>query len=301
MNKYLIIVDEFDPFSPTETGVESITVVATEYEPGQLTFDSPYTTDKEYEKLSDHPEAVLIQDTTATLKQITCDIFKAPANYIAHQVNCRGVMGAGLAKQIRTLNPKLYDIYQSHCRNYKPTDLLGKSFIYNNVISIFGQLNYGRDKSVVYTDYTALARAFQAIHKRLPIDKSIAFPYLIGCGLGNGDWLIVESLIEHAFPGRTVYICVKNYEADAKVIDTGFEFSQRPYADVKSTYTVEFDRPVSKEFAELHFATRTYLPKSSDCYFDEYYTIDKLTSKVETERTDISTNWRCVITKPFCD
>lgn len=302
-NKYLIIVEETDVF---ESRVYQHCVIASTdtHDPNMLTYSGMYGNDG-FAQLSNHPEAVLIQNcndfTTATLKEITCDILKAPADYITHQVNCRGVMGAGLAKQIKIFNPKLYDIYQSHCRNYKPTDLLGKSFIYHNIISIFGQLNYGRDKSVVYTDYTALARAFQAIHKRLPIDKSIAFPYFMGCGLGNGQWDIVEDLIRYCFPGRTVYICVKDYEADAKVIDTGFDFSQRPYADVKSTYTVEFDRPVSKEFAELHFATRTYLPKSNGCYFDEYYTIDKLTSKVATERTGMSTSWRCVITKPFCD
>lgn len=143
------------------------------------------------------------------LKHIHSDLLLSPADYIAHQVNCRGVMGAGLAKQIRILNPKLYDIYQSHCHNHKPTDLLGKSFIYNNIISIFGQLNYGRDKSVVYTDYNALANAFRTLHNRLPIDKSIAFPHYMGCGLGNGDWETVLKLIIECFPDRTIYIVHK--------------------------------------------------------------------------------------------
>ena len=140
---------------------------------------------------------------------LSSNLLDSPADYIAHQVNCRGVMGAGLALAIRNATPGLYDIYQAHCRNYKPTELLGKTFIYRNTISIFGQLNYGRDKSVVYTDYHALANAFRAIHKRLPIDKSIAFPYYMGCGLGNGAWDIVLPLIEQSFPNRKIYICQK--------------------------------------------------------------------------------------------
>ena len=205
-NKYLIIVDGIDQFDGHQY---QTTVVATqdESDPDLLWYSDTYGLDH-IAYLSDHPEAVLMQGSWGVIN-VTCDLLVAPADYIVHQVNCQGVMGAGLAKQIRILNPKVYEIYQSHCRNYKPTDLLGKSFIYNNIISIFGQLNYGRDKSVVYTDYTALSKAFQAIHKRLPIDKSIAFPAGMGCGLGNGDWNIVEELIMFCFPGRNVYICEK--------------------------------------------------------------------------------------------
>jgi O-acetyl-ADP-ribose deacetylase (regulator of RNase III) len=206
-NKYLIYVEEFDAIECTALH-RDVVATADADNPNLLWCDDAYG-QVCCTYLSDHPEALPAPAGLADYGVIECDIFKAPADYIVHQVNCRGVMGAGLAKQVRILNPKLYDIYQSHCRNYKPTDLLGKSFIYNNIISVFGQLNYGRDKSVVYTDYAALKNAFCAIHKRLPIDKSIAFPHYMGCGLGNGDWRIVRFLIEHCFPGREVYICKK--------------------------------------------------------------------------------------------
>lgn len=138
------------------------------------------------------------------------DLLSVSADYIAHQVNCRGVMGAGLALTLRRANPRLFPLYQRHCKKYNPLDLLGKSFLCDNIISIFGQLNYGRDRSVVYTDYSALHQAFSSIHERLPLDKSIAFPYGFGCGLANGDWNIVKQLIIDSFPGRTIYICHKN-------------------------------------------------------------------------------------------
>lgn len=140
------------------------------------------------------------------LHTVNSNLLSTSADYILHQVNCRGVMGAGLALTLRNLNPRLYNLYQSHCRQFSPQDLLGKSFICGKVISIFGQLNYGRDKSVVYTNYGALQRAFTSIHKRLPLDKSIAFPFGFGCGLANGDWNIVKQLIIDCFPGRTIYI-----------------------------------------------------------------------------------------------
>ena len=133
-------------------------------------------------------------------------LFEVQADYIAHQVNCRGVMGAGIAKTIREHNEQVYTRYKQFCSTYQPSDLLGKSFICDNIISIFGQLNYGRDVNTVYTDYEALCTAFQSLHNRLPLDKSIAFPYRMGCGLGNGKWDIVLALIKHCFRGRTIYI-----------------------------------------------------------------------------------------------
>lgn len=133
------------------------------------------------------------------------DLLKSSADYIAHQANCRGVMGAGLAKQLRAAYPEMYNLYKKHCTTYKPADLLGKAFIYDKVITVFGQLNFGREP-IVYTDYNALHRAFTAIHKRLPLDKSIAFPYGFGCILAHGDWTTVKQLIQECFSGRDIYI-----------------------------------------------------------------------------------------------
>ena len=141
---------------------------------------------------------------------LTGDLLTTSADYIVHQANCRGVMGAGLAKQIRIMNPDLYNRYRRFCSTYKPTDLLGRAFICNNIITVFGQLNYGYDRTVVYTSYTALQRAFTNIHKRLPLDCTIAFPYNFGCGLANGDWNTVLQLIISCFPDRTIYIVKKS-------------------------------------------------------------------------------------------
>ena len=131
------------------------------------------------------------------------------ADYIAQQVNCQGVMGAGLAKQIRKQHPNVYTDYKTMCATFEPKKLLGNYIITDNVISIFGQLNYGYDKSKTYTEYVALDKAFTDLNKALPSSKSIAFPYRFGCGLANGDWRTIMNIIRRCFATRKIYIIVK--------------------------------------------------------------------------------------------
>jgi len=135
-------------------------------------------------------------------------ILNATENLILQQVNCRNVMGAGLAKQIYTKWPWVKTQYHVYCETRNPYDLLGKVNsvrIGQNqwVINVFGQLNYGRQK-VRYTDYEALDEAFKTISSQPKY--SIAIPYNFGCGLANGDWNEVYKLIEKHFSDSNVTI-----------------------------------------------------------------------------------------------
>ena len=77
---------------------------------------------------------------------------------ICHQVNCRGVMGAGLALQIKNKFPYAYTLYKDFCseKDYKPLWLLGRILITNTegqyIAHIFSQDGYGFSKQV-YTNY----------------------------------------------------------------------------------------------------------------------------------------------------
>lgn len=43
------------------------------------------------------------------------DLFASGLPAIAHGVNCRGVMGAGIARQFRDRHPKMYESYRKRC------------------------------------------------------------------------------------------------------------------------------------------------------------------------------------------
>jgi O-acetyl-ADP-ribose deacetylase (regulator of RNase III) len=129
---------------------------------------------------------------------------------VCHQVNCMGVMGAGLAKQIRDKFPGVYQNYKEKCELIKigfgglgdvQFNICGD---YNYIIAnVFGQYHYGRGKQ--YTDYDALHKAFSKIHDGFR-NATIRIPYRMGCGLGGGDWDVVLGIISDTLAGMDVEI-----------------------------------------------------------------------------------------------
>ena len=140
------------------------------------------------------------------------DLLSSDANAICHQVNCRCVMGAGVAAAIIEKWPIVKERYKKAFENLKDRQsLLGKiqtvKIARNRyVVNIFGQDGYGRDG--VYTDYAALNRAFKQLNKRFA-GQTVAFPYGFGCGLGGGDWNDIERMMLFLLPDCDVKIYLK--------------------------------------------------------------------------------------------
>lgn len=108
-----------------------------------------------------------------------------------HQTNCRGVMGAGIAAQIKSKYPVVAHRNAEYCKrkNILGTILPIRVSATRICVNIYGQDGYGRDRR--YTDYDAFKRAlgdFAARVKTQPAEWSIGFPYRIGCGLAGGGW-----------------------------------------------------------------------------------------------------------------
>ena len=136
------------------------------------------------------------------IKTIYGDVLNIPRIYICHQVNCRGVMGAGVALQVKNKWPRAYEWYLKDCKGKTKEELLGSiSFLEVednvSVIHMFAQDAYGH--SYNYTLYTAFEDCLKEICRCIPKENTILrFPYKIGCGLAGGDWDIIQRLIhEH--------------------------------------------------------------------------------------------------------
>ena len=146
------------------------------------------------------------------LRYVKGDIIKSDCDIICHQVNCCGVMNAGVAKQIREHWPQVYELYQAWCRRlgkYRDNLLgefqavgIGKG---KYIVNLFAQDKYG-STGVRFTNYEAFYQAISKMEKELPIDKTVAFPYKIGCGYGGGSWNIIKAMLEEVFKNREIYI-----------------------------------------------------------------------------------------------
>ena len=143
------------------------------------------------------------------------NLLNSGCEYICHQVNCLGVMSAGIAKQIKEKWPIVYNKYQEKYRetNYEilknygdfensPSTsevLLGDIQLVQveedtTVINMFSQEYYGIDGRR-YTSYDAFWICLNKIKQQVPKGSIIGFPMNIGCGLGGANWEVISTMI----------------------------------------------------------------------------------------------------------
>ena len=148
------------------------------------------------------------------IKIINCNIFDSGADVVCHQVNCKGVMNNGVAKQVRNRFPNVYEAYKKYCEESENKsgallgDILdvkvtenGKSYI---ICNLFGQDNYG--SGFCFTDYKALIACLEKV-KKAHKNKTIAFPYRMSCSIAGGDWRVVEEIMLDVLDDCDVLIC----------------------------------------------------------------------------------------------
>lgn len=124
------------------------------------------------------------------MKIINKDITTLKKGILIQQVNCQNAMGSGVAKAIYLKWPQVKEEYHKFAQNKKPEELLGEiqEIKINEdllVINSFTQLTYGRTGK--HTNEDLLIRNIKEIANKYN-DEMIVIPYLIGCGLGGGNW-----------------------------------------------------------------------------------------------------------------
>ena len=161
------------------------------------------------------------------------DIFTTDTDLICHQVNCKGVMGAGVAKTVREkIGTNEFAVYQTVCKK-AGANMLGE-VLYSHILypktltkpqyiaNCFAQDGYGY--SGQYTDYDALGKCLQKVHDvALQRNLSIAIPGLIGCGLAGGDWSYVkENIIAPIFQESGVELVIYYFTQELFEENAGF-------------------------------------------------------------------------------
>jgi hypothetical protein len=122
-----------------------------------------------------------------------------------HQTNCKGVMGAGIALQIKLSYPEVSIQNKAYCDTQKEdsnkllgTNLYVRTSDGRTCVNIYAQDHY-RNDGTRKTDYTAFKSCLIRLMNKLSVsdpDIKVGFPYGIGCGLGGGDWEIIRGLLQ---------------------------------------------------------------------------------------------------------
>ena len=158
------------------------------------------------------------------IKIVNGDLLQSNLPLIAHQTNCLGVMGAGIAKSIKNMWNIVYIQYTNFCKNlgYSKNLLLGKCQIcitgespIGFVANLFGEYSFTESVAPYenrHTDYDALKKALldlKAFCEDYDI-KELGIPYKLGCGLAGGDWDgVVYPMLQELFANDstiTLYI-----------------------------------------------------------------------------------------------
>jgi O-acetyl-ADP-ribose deacetylase (regulator of RNase III) len=120
---------------------------------------------------------------------------------IAHGVNCQGVMASGFAKGLREKFPWAYESYKEFCDLRDEEYLLGtirwsKSETENiRIAHCFTQLSYGKE-NFRYVSYDAIDDCMIKLANECIIGETKICMPMIGAGLGQGDWEIIEKIID---------------------------------------------------------------------------------------------------------
>jgi len=150
------------------------------------------------------------------MKIIEQDMLALEEGILFHQVNCRGIMGGGIARSFALKWPELEIKYREYCQIYDTSQeqLIGRVWMFNasptiRIANVFGQGDVSRTKRM--TSYDATVTAFERIvnsRRRNPESKywngQFYFPYKMGCGLGGGNWDIYSKIIETYFPDAII-------------------------------------------------------------------------------------------------
>lgn len=124
------------------------------------------------------------------------DIFKSGCQALVNPVNCKGVMGAGLAKQFQHLYPEIYPAYYEACRSGKlvpgvilPTKT--RTQIPEWILN-FPTKDHWKGPSRLEWIEQGLIELVKVVNS-LSIDL-VAVPAL-GCGLGGLEWPKIYKLM----------------------------------------------------------------------------------------------------------
>lgn len=171
------------------------------------------------------------------IKIIEGNLFDSNANFIVHQVNCQGIMGGGVALQVKEKYPHVereYRKYINYCNKndlkilgsvqYVPSEVWAIGLVdtmknndvsdydknYQYIVNLFGQDTIGTG---LQTDMKALKNGLIDIRdKAQKIGATVAMPYRMASVRGGANWENVYTVIKKVFENSDVDVEIWRYD-----------------------------------------------------------------------------------------
>lgn len=132
------------------------------------------------------------------------DLLEVKEGIILHGCNAQGVMGSGVAKQVKHRYPEAYVDYLNLIGTGigESGEVLGKTVVTQVTSKLFiasgiTQEFYGREPGVQYVSYSALYSVVSfCLAKAAYEEAQLHIPHMIGAGLGGGDYTKIKTLLE---------------------------------------------------------------------------------------------------------
>lgn len=138
---------------------------------------------------------------------------------LMHCCNAQGVMGSGIAAQIKSAVPKAFEVYRDQYFKFKhnTTQLMGKATYADGVYNIVGQLSTGRDQRQVHYGYLVrgIVRCIESSNHVLNTGDrryKMGMPKLMGCDRAGGDWEVVHELVTGLFADSSCDLYIIEYD-----------------------------------------------------------------------------------------
>jgi len=153
------------------------------------------------------------------IRVVRSDIFASTAQTLVNTVNCKGVMGAGIAKEFRRRWPRMFRLYRQACKRgdvrigYPLLCMMPDRWVLN-----FPTKDHWRSRSKLEYIERGLT-AVVAHHAEWGIE-SIAFPQL-GTNLGGLEWADVWPLMREYLAYLDIPVDVHVSSASAFRLATG--------------------------------------------------------------------------------
>lgn len=141
------------------------------------------------------------------------DLLTIEEGIIAHQVNCKFVMGSGVALGIRQKWPIVFTQYETIKKFYPVSRMYlglcqlvtveqGDAELPKLVVAnVFGQDGFNaKGQNAICTDYEAVEKAFERLAAYRQ-GRQVYIPYKMGCDRARGEWGTYSEIIDRVCPG----------------------------------------------------------------------------------------------------